>query len=227
MGDSIIKLDHVGVCYKPIFSLNDKKKNWALSDISFELYRGETLGVIGLNGSGKSSLLKILAGIINCDEGRVIVDKKIRVLLLSLQVGFMPLLTGRENIMLSGLLLGLNRKQLKNKTKSIIEYSELSKHIDSPVRQYSSGMKARLGFAIACHTNPDVLLVDEALGVGDKEFRAKSSETMRQMIASDASVVLVSHNNETIKNLTNRVLLLDGGQLKAIGPTEEILNIYR
>ena len=227
MGASVITLDKVGVCYRPVFSLSDKKHNWALRDVSFELCRGETLGVVGLNGSAKCSLHKILGGIINCDSGSVKVQDNLRVLLLSLQVGFMPLLTGRENIMLSGLLLGLNRKQLREKTKSIIEYTELGKHIDNPVRQYSAGMKARLGFAIACHTQPDVFLIDEALGVGDKDFRAKSSETMRNMIASDASVVLVSHNNDTIKKLTDRVVLLENGGVKAIGQTEEIMNTYR
>ena len=196
-----------------------------LDTISFDVFRGETLGVIGRNGAGKSTLLKLLAGIIAPDSGSL-EFRGPRASLLSLQVGFLPHLSGRQNAILSGMLLGWTRREVVALLPDIVSFAELEDHIDDPTRTYSAGMRARLGFSVAFFTDPEVLLIDEVLGVGDIDFRKKSTEAMRQRINSNKTVVLVSHNLGTIESLCNRVVWIEGGRLLDVGEPNRILKEY-
>jgi lipopolysaccharide transport system ATP-binding protein len=198
---------------------------WALKDISLDLYHGETLGIIGRNGVGKSTLLRVLSGIIVPDRGRV-ANVGISASLLSLQVGFIPQLTGRENAVLSGMLMGLHRREVEEKMDAIIEFSELGSFFDQPVRSYSVGMRARLGFSVAIQTDPDVLLIDETLGVGDAAFQKKSSEAMREKIRSNKTVVLASHMTQTVRDLCDRVVWIENGTARLEGNTEAVVSAY-
>jgi len=197
-----------------------------LNDISFDLRRGETVGIIGRNGAGKSSLLRMIAGIIEPNKGRII-NHGARVSLLSLGVGFVPHLSGRQNAILSGMLLGLRRSEISKKMDAIIEFSGIGDFIDQPLRNYSSGMRGRLGFSVAIQVAPDVLLIDEILGAGDQEFRIKSVAEMKKMIKSDKTVVLVSHNLSVINELCDRVVWIDDERVKKIGDTEGTLKLYK
>lgn len=196
-----------------------------LRDISFDLHRGETVGIIGRNGAGKSTLLRMIAGIIEPDGGQII-NAGARVTLLTLGVGFTPYLTGRENAILSGMLLGMRRRDIVRRLPHIIKFSGLDRFIDQPLRTYSSGMRARLGFSVALQIDPDVLLIDEVLGVGDEEFKTKSTTEMKRLIRSDKSVILVSHALPTLRELCDRVVWIDDGQVKMIGPTDQVLEAY-
>jgi lipopolysaccharide transport system ATP-binding protein len=223
--EPVLKLSDVGVYYKASLKVFNRKGFWALRNLNFEVYHGETLGVIGKNGAGKSTLLQLMAGIIEPDEGKII-RTSLTSQLLSLQVGFLPHLSGRENAVLSGILLGMRKRDVLGSMDEIIEFSELGEHIDDPVRTYSSGMKARLGFAVARQSDPDILLVDEVLGVGDSRFKEKSKKVMIDRIHSDKTVVLVSHNETTIKDLCDRVIWLDDGETQSIGSSEDVVNSY-
>jgi len=195
------------------------------SNISFDLHRGETIGIIGRNGAGKSTLLRMIAGIIEPDQGRI-VNHGASVSLLSLGVGFMPHLTGRENAMLSGMLLGLRMGDIAKQIDKIVEFAGLEKFIEQPLHTYSSGMRARLGFSIAIQASPDVLLIDEVLGVGDEEFREKSTAEMKRLIKSDKTVVLVSHSLPTIRELSNRLIWIQNGCIQYQGDVEKGLSLY-
>ncbi|NMQ18934.1 ABC transporter ATP-binding protein [Candidatus Competibacter phosphatis] len=202
-----------------------KERFWALRDVSFDLHHGESLGVIGRNGAGKSTLLQLLAGILRPDQGTLI-NHGVRATLLSLQIGFVPYLSGRQNAILSGMLLGLAKQEVEEKMADIRAFSELGDFFDQPINAYSSGMKARLGFSVAFQLNPDVLLIDEVLGVGDAEFKAKSSQIMREKIRSDKTIVLVSHSPGTIRQLCDRAVWIDNGATRAEGETTEVLDRY-
>lgn len=207
-GEILISLKDVGVSYKirgglfkkPIF-------HQALKNITFDLHRGEVLGIIGPNGAGKSTLLRILAGIYQPDSGNVF-NTGVTVSLLALQAGFDKELSGADNIVLNGMLLGYSRIKAMSSIPKITEFSELADFIDRPVRTYSTGMRARLGFTIALYLSPDVLLLDEVLSVGDKEFRQKARVAMEKKISSMQSVVMVSHNDEDISKFCDRVISL-------------------
>jgi len=173
--DAALTLEGVGVCYR--MGVLRRSQTWALREMSFELNRGENLGVIGRNGSGKSTLLRLMSGIYNPDEGSIDHHGN-RASLLSLQVGFLPHLSGRENAVLSGMLLGKSRQDMIALMDDIVDYSELDGVLDRPLRTYSSGMKARLGFAVSLYADADILLIDEVLGVGDTAYREKSAKTM-------------------------------------------------
>lgn len=224
--EKIIEFDHVGVGYRIKNSPFNKEQYWALKDVSFDLRRGEALGVIGRNGAGKSTLLKLLAGIIDPDHGTVRRQKNLDVLLLSIQVGFMPHLSGRENAIVSGMLLGMRRRAVEAAMEDIIEFSGLREHIDRPVYMYSTGMKARLGFAVAQQVNPEVLLVDEVIGVGDEDFRKKTLKATLDRINSRQTLVLVSHNPAAIEAYCNRVLWIENGCTRKIGDAKEVLAEY-
>lgn len=224
--EAIIELRNVGVSYTRRVGMMRGQKFWALHDVSFDLRHGETLGVVGHNGAGKSTLLRLLAGIMAPDRGEVI-SRTERVSLLSLQAGFVPHLTGRENAILNGILMGLSRQEVIARMQDIIEFSELGEFIDEAIRTYSSGMRARLGFAVAFQADPDVLLVDEILGVGDAGFREKSTRAMQQKIASDKTVVIVTHNPETISDLCNRMVWIHEGVTRMIGEPMELLQQYQ
>lgn len=221
----IIHFDKVGVNYNHSLRLFSRDSTWVLRNVDIDLYAGETLGIIGRNGAGKSTLMRLFADLITPDEGNI-KRQNIDVLLLSLQVGFLPHLSGRENAILSGILLGMRRKEVEAKMTQIVEYAELEADIDHPVRTYSSGMRARLGFAIAVQADPDVLLIDEVLGVGDAKFREKSSTTLINLINSDRTVVIVSHSENTLKAHCDRVVWIEQGTTKMIGPTDEVLAAY-
>ncbi len=223
----ILRARRLGVCYRRGLGPFARPLYWALKRVSFDLHSGETLGVIGRNGAGKSTLLRILAGIIAPDVGELLVRPGLRRTLLALQAGFMPNLTGRENVVLSGLLLGMARRRIDACMDQITAFSELAEFIDLPIKHYSVGMRARLGFAVALHADADVLLIDEVLGVGDAAFRAKSKAAMRDKIRSDKAVVLASHEPGTLRELCDRLVWIESGQVAMTGPTETVLEAYR
>lgn len=220
-----LSLRNVGAFYWRQAGYLRKERFWALKDVSFELYHGESLGVIGRNGAGKSTLLQVLAGILRPDRGTMI-NHGVQTALLSLQIGFVPYLTGRQNALLSGMLIGLQRKEVIEKMADIKKFSELEDFFDQPISTYSSGMKARLGFSVAFQLNPDVLLIDEVLGVGDADFQRKSSAIMHEKIRSDKTIVLVSHSAETIRRLCDRAVWIEEGVSCAYGDTSEVLTSY-
>lgn len=225
MPSPAISVSNVGISYRKRLTFSHTEKYTALSDVSFEVEHGETLGIIGRNGAGKSTLLRILADIITPDQGHVI-NHGVTVSMLSLGIGLAPQLNGIDNAILSALLLGIKQKEAENNLEEIIEFSELGHFIHQPVKTYSSGMLTRLGFSIAIHLQPDVLLIDEVLGVGDIEFRAKSSAALKSKITSNQTVVLVSHQSREMKALCDRVVWIEDGVIRKIGSTIDIMNEY-
>jgi len=213
----------------PIRSFFNSQKNddfWALSDVNFSVERGDTLGIIGKNGVGKSTLLKILSQITPPTTGMVTLRGRVGSL-LEVGTGFHPELTGRENIYLNGAILGMRKKEIKDKMDEIIEFSGVEKFIDTPVKRYSSGMYVRLAFAVAAHLEPDILIVDEVLAVGDVEFQKKCLGKMQDITKKDGrTVFFVSHNIEAIKSLCKKSILLDGGKVIKYGLTEDVANYY-
>lgn len=198
----------------------------ALKGINFELEEGKILGIVGKNGAGKSTLLKAIAGIFSPDAGSINLHNK-SVSLLSIGVGFNKKLSGRENIYLSGMLLGFSEKYISNKINEIIEFADIGEFINKPVKVYSSGMYSKLAFAITAILETDIILIDEVLSVGDVNFKEKCNKKMKQLIMDDKKTVLiVSHSMETIKEFCDEVLWIDDGLQKMIGPTSEVLNAY-
>lgn len=199
---------------------------WALKGISFEVEKGEVMGIIGRNGAGKSTLLKIISGILKPTEGSVQLKGNI-VPMLELGSGFDHDLTGRENIFLNGSILGYSERFLKGKFDEIVEFAELGKFIDVPIRNYSSGMLMRLAFSIATVVEPDILIVDEILAVGDEAFQAKSKARMMELMGGGTTVLFVSHNLDQIREICNRVIWLDEGKIKMEGKTQQVCDAYR
>lgn len=198
---------------------------WALKDISFEVEKGEVLGIIGNNGAGKSTLLKVISGILKPTEGRVSVKGTV-VPMLELGSGFDFDLTGRENIFLNGAILGYSEEFLTEKYEEICDFSELGKFIDVPIRNYSSGMLMRLAFSIATVVDPDILIVDEILAVGDAEFQAKSKRRMLELMGGGTTVLFVSHSLEQIREMCDRVIWVEHGRLKMAGTATAICDAY-
>jgi ABC-2 type transport system ATP-binding protein len=198
---------------------------WALSDVSFQLRRGESLGVIGPNGAGKSTLLLVLAGIIQPSQGTVEVDGHISTL-LSLQAGFDQELTGRDNIALAGALMGIEDKVMKEITDDVIDFAEIGAFIDAPLKTYSSGMRARLGFSIATAVDPDILLLDEVLQTGDEVFRAKSRQRIIQILTAAKAVVLVTHDMTWVTEFCSRAILIENGKITADGAPETVVETH-
>jgi ABC-type polysaccharide/polyol phosphate transport system ATPase subunit len=199
---------------------------WALRNVSFTVREGEVLGVIGKNGAGKTTLLRILIGVLYPDAGQVTVRGRISSL-LSLNVGFSINLTGRDNIYLKGIYLGLTRSQIDNKFDDIVAFAELEDFIDHQVRYYSSGMRARLGFSIAVSVEPDILIIDEVLAAGDKDFRKKAEKKMKDFMARAKAIVLASHNMNLITDMCDSVLWLQKGKLRAKGPAADVVDEYK
>lgn len=197
----------------------------ALSHVSFDVHKGEIVGLVGLNGAGKSTLLKIIAGVLKPTEGKVITRGTIAPL-IEVGAGFDPELTARENVYLNGAILGHDRKFMDSKFDEIIDFAELRNFVDVPVKNFSSGMYARLGFAIATMVQPDILIVDEVLSVGDYKFQKKCEDRIQAMLDKGVTVVLVSHDINMIENLCTKVVWLEHGHLKDIGPTAKVCKEY-
>lgn len=208
---------------KKIFS--NKEEFWALKDISFEVKRGEKVGIVGKNGAGKSTLLKILSRIMDPTQGRVTIVGRVASL-LEVGTGFHPELTGRENIYLNGSILGMRKAEIDQKFDEIVDFSEVEKFLDTPVKKYSSGMTVRLAFSVAAHLESEILIVDEVLSVGDATFQKKCLGKMEDVGQQGRTIFFVSHNIPTVSRLCERVILLKNGQLQAQGPTDEMLALY-
>lgn len=198
---------------------------WALRNVSFKVRKGECLGIIGKNGAGKSTLLSLILGTICPTKGSITVNQKITPL-LELGAGFHPDLTGRENILINGVLLGLTKEEVMERIERIINYSEIGQFIDMPVRTYSSGMYLRLAFSVAIHTEPELLLIDEILAVGDESFQKKSGESLMQLIKGGVTTILVSHNLNSIKEICSRAIWLDNGEIRIEGDTNIVIDNY-
>lgn len=236
----VINLDKVGVRYRiPSERISSFKEYsirwiqrkvthrdfWALRDVNLSVDRGETFGLIGPNGAGKSTMLKLIARVFKPTSGRVVVRGQVAPL-LEFGAGFHPELTGRENIYLNGALMGFSRQEMEEKFEGIVDFAELWDFIDVPLRTYSSGMWARLGFAVATDVQPDILIVDEVLSVGDESFQRKSSARMQEFRDQGATTMLVSHNMDMIIKMCDNTAWLDHGQIKAIGKTSEVVQAY-
>lgn len=240
MTEDIIKVENVGMKFnlskEKIDSLKDYvikslkgqvsyNEFWALRDINFTLKKGDRLGILGLNGAGKSTLLKVIVGVFKPTEGKVIKHGKIAPL-LELGAGFDSQYTGRENIFLYGAVLGLDKNFLEEKYDEIVKFAELEEFIDVPLKNYSSGMRARLGFAIATIVEPEILILDEVLSVGDAKFRKKSEKKVMSMFDKGVTVLFVSHSIEQVKRLCNKAILLEKGRIIASGDIDEVAEIY-
>jgi ABC-type polysaccharide/polyol phosphate transport system ATPase subunit len=206
-------------------STSDQREFWALQDVSFEVKRGEAFGIIGHNGAGKSTMLKVLGRIMKPTKGTMTVSGRLSAL-IEVSAGFHPDLTGRENIFLNGTILGMKRREIQAKLDEIIAFSGLEEFIDTPVKRYSSGMYARLGFSVAAHVEPEILLVDEVLSVGDLVFQKQCMERMRAVTKAGTTVLFVSHNLKAVTELCQRALLLDHGRVQAIGATDSVVGRY-
>jgi hypothetical protein len=202
------------------------KEFWALKDISFKIEKGDRVGLVGLNGAGKSTLLKVISGVLKPTEGKVKISGNIAPL-LELGAGFNKQYTGTENIFLYGAMLGHSKAFLTEKYNEIVKFSELGEFIDVPVKNYSSGMKSRLGFAIATIVEPDILVLDEVLSVGDAKFRKKSTNKIKSMIENNVTVLFVSHSIDQVLDLCNKAILLDKGHLVAYGSAQKIADLYQ
>lgn len=236
----IIEVEHVSMRFNLAEEKTDSLKEYllklvkgkihfneffALKDVSFQVYPGEAVALIGVNGSGKSTMLKILAGVMYPSSGTVNVNGSIAPL-IELGAGFDMELTARENIYLNGAVLGYDREFMDQHFESIVEFSELQDFLDVPVKNFSSGMVARLGFAIATIVKADILVVDEILAVGDFRFQEKCKQRMNELLAGGTTLLFVSHNADQVKELCNKVVWLDHGKVMGIGPTEEIFAQY-
>ncbi len=198
---------------------------FALKNISMNIKKGESVGIIGANGSGKSTLLKVISGIIKPYEGSVSVRGRIAPL-IELGAGFDHNLTARENIFMNGIVLGHSRKYMQEHFDQIVEFAEISDFLDSPIKNYSSGMIARLGFSIATAVNPEILIVDEVLAVGDYKFRQKCEKHMEEMLSEGTTLIFVSHSSESVKKLCTRAVWLNKGELIMEGPADEVCDAY-
>lgn len=198
---------------------------WALQDVSFEVEHGATLGIIGSNGSGKSTMLKCLTGIYHPEKGSISIDGSVAAL-LELGAGFHTELSGRENVFLNGAILGMSKKDIERQFDSIVEFAGVERFIDIPVKDYSSGMTVRLGFSIAAHVEPEILLIDEILSVGDQAFQRKSSEKIEQFRREGRTIVVVSHGLGSVQQLCQEVIWLEKGVLKQRGPAAEVIAAY-
>lgn len=241
MAKELLRVEHVGMKFNLskervddfreylIRMLTGKKLErdefWALKDVSFSLHEGERIGILGLNGAGKSTLLKVIAGVFKPTEGKVVRNGKI-VPLLELGAGFDKNYTGRENIYLYGSVLGYSRKYMDEKYNQIVKFSGLGEFIDVPIKNYSSGMRSKLGFAIATIAEPEILILDEVLSVGDRKFRKKSERRILDMMENGTAVLFVSHSLAQVQRICNKAMILDHGQLVAFGDVDEIAELY-
>ncbi|HLQ70686.1 MAG TPA: ATP-binding cassette domain-containing protein [Bacillota bacterium] len=239
----VIQAKHIGVSFYPdkkkddvkslLFSYlkegrdpNANKKIWPLTDINFTGYKGEILGIIGSNGAGKTTLCKIISGILHPDKGDIFVDGKVSAL-YSFGMGFNAELSGRDNVYLNGMMLGIGRKKIAHYINDIHEFSELGEFIDQPMKYYSSGMKARLGFSVAAYLEPEILILDEALNTGDAAFSKKAAEKMKELVKKAKMVIIVTHSLKYAKKHCDRLIWLDGGVVRDSGDPKEIIKAYK
>jgi len=240
LNENIIKIEDVSMCFNLSKERVDSLKEyfvkllkgqlffeqfWAIKNVNINIKKGEALGIVGLNGSGKSTLLKLIAGVLKPTKGSVKVYGSIAPL-IELGAGFDMDLTARENVFLNGALLGFTRKFIMEKFKAIIDFAELWEFLDVPMKNYSSGMIARLGFAIATMVHADILIVDEVLSVGDYLFQQKCEKRMQEMMGSGTTIIFVSHSIEQVKMICRRVLWLQRGEMQMLGGTEEVCGSY-
>jgi ABC-type polysaccharide/polyol phosphate transport system ATPase subunit len=240
VGDPMIQIEHVGVRYRVpherigtfkeyairwLQRRNDHSEFWALRDVTLQVYRGEVLGVVGRNGAGKSTLLKVISRVLHPTRGRIRVRGCVAPL-LELGAGFHPELTGRENVFLNGTLLGRSHREITQRFADVLEFAELSEFIDAPLRMYSSGMTARLGFAVATTWKPDVLLLDEILAVGDEAFQAKCRERIASFRESGTTILLVTHDLNLVQMLCQRTVWIDHGTVQCVGPSGDVARAY-
>jgi len=212
---------------RKLLSTRKRKEDfWALKDVSFEVERAEALGIIGHNGAGKSTILKLLSRITTPTTGEIMINGRLSAL-IEVGSGFHPELTGRENVYLNGSILGMTRREINRKLESIIEFAELRQFIDTPVKRYSSGMYVRLGFSIAAHLDPDVLLLDEVLAVGDASFQRKCIQRITELKKNGTTIVFISHDLRAVQQLCDRVILLKKGQIEADGDPAETIDLYQ
>ncbi len=245
--DIAIKVDHVSKKYckllksSMLYGVNDIARNsigfsshserlrngefWAVNDVSFELRKGETLGIIGPNGSGKTTLLKMLNGIFWPDKGKISIKGKVGAL-IEVGAGFHPLLTGRENIYVNGAILGMSKKEIDEKFDDIVAFADIGDFLDSPVKTYSSGMYVRLGFAIAVHCKPEILIVDEILAVGDQKFHSKCYNWFSKRLSEGDTTIFVSHNTDIVRRLCSRCIVLNRGRMLFDGETDKAVDCY-
>jgi len=241
MGDIVLKVEDVGMKFNLSKEKNDSLKEymiqllsgklqydefWGLKNVSFELEKGDRLGILGLNGSGKSTLLKTVAGVYKPTEGHI-ERSGLLAPLIELGAGFDPQYTGRENIYLYGAVLGFSKRFLDEKIAEIIEFSELKEFIDVPLKNYSSGMKSRLGFSIATIVEPDMIILDEILSVGDAKFKKKSEAKLMSLLEKNVTVLFVSHNLPQVQRICNKAMILEKGHMISFGNMEEITEQYR
>lgn len=243
MSEAVIIFDKVSKCYPLYHHITGGIKNFlfhlpkavsqmknstyeALREISIEIYKGETFGIIGRNGAGKSTTLGLIAGVLKPSKGRVLVKDNVSPL-LELGGGFHPELTGRENIMLNGVLMGLAREDVIKEMREIIEFSELGDFIDQPIRTYSSGMLARLGFSVVAHLEPKILLIDEVLAVGDMNFQKKCIERMSEFKEGGVTMVFVSHKLDEVVKICDRAIWIENHSLRMLGKPENVVSAYR
>ncbi len=240
MAETVLTVENVSVKYRLTEQKVDNLKEYiikmfkqelrykdflALQNVSFSLEKGERLAIMGLNGAGKSTLLKVIAGVLKASEGKVTKVGRV-VPLLELGAGFDSQYTGAENIFLYGAMLGYSKSFLKEKYQEIVDFADIGEFIDVPVKNYSSGMRARLGFAIATIVEPDILILDEVLAVGDAKFRKKSEQKIMDMFDKGVTVLFVSHTEQQVKRLCTRAILLENGHLTADGTVDEVVGKY-
>ena len=230
MEDYAIKFDHVSKIYKLNKKNDGKSKSsitqrfYALKDISFTIPHGEVVGILGTNGSGKSTLSLILAGISQIDEGEMVINGEQA--LVAINTGLNPQLTGLENINVKGALLGLNKKRIQEITDGVIEFAELGDFLYQPVKKYSSGMRSRLGFSISLYLNPDIIIVDEALSVGDKGFAQKCLNKMNELKDEGKTIIFISHSLPQVRDFCEKAMWIEGGELKRFGEVNEVCDEY-
>lgn len=238
--NEIIKVNHVTMKFNLMEEKVDTLKEYvvrllkrkllynefiSLDDVSFSIEKGDVLGIVGLNGAGKSTLLKILAGVLKPTSGEIFINGSIAPL-IEVGAGFDPELTARENIYLNGAILGYSKKFIDEKFEKIIEFAELERFVNVPVKNFSSGMYTRLGFSIATLVNPDILIVDEVLAVGDFKFQEKSKKRIKDLMSGGTTVIIVSHDNSVIKKMCNKVLWLEAGKVKMYDKTDKVIKAY-
>lgn len=239
MNDIAVRVDHVSKKFRLYHERNQSLKSavmrrrisvhedfWALDDVELDIPAGETVGLIGDNGSGKSTLLKCMAKILYPDKGRIAIDGTVAAL-LEVGSGFHPELSGRENVYLNGSILGMSRKEIDAKFDEIVDFSGVREFIDQPVKNYSSGMYVRLGFSVAINVDPDVLLVDEVLAVGDEAFQAKCAQKFVEFRERGKTVIIVSHSLDTLANMCDRLVWLAHGKVREVGDPSAVIEAYR